>query len=123
MDFYTRFKAAHPIVEIGFISFHKLKPYFVRKLKDFNTCCKYHQELIEIKVGFNNLRAPRVHQQGLNSPCACCCESICGNPIKRAGQGQRVSCQTKLLTIPTDLVQIYRKSFNVPKSRETNGSM
>ena len=94
MDFYTRFKVAHPTVDIGFISFHKLKPYFVRKLKDFNTCCcKYHQEMIEIKVGFNNLRAPTVHQQGLNSPCACACETICGNPIDGAGQGQGVSCQ------------------------------
>jgi hypothetical protein len=65
-----------------------------RKLKDFNTCCcKYHQEMIEIKVGFNNLRAPTVHQEGLNSPCACCCETICGNPINGAGQGQGVSCQ------------------------------
>ena len=91
----SRFKAAYPTMDIGFISFHKLKPYFVRKLKDFNTyCCKYHQEMIEINVGFNNLRAPIVHQQDLNSPCACCYESICGNPINEAGQGQGVSCQT-----------------------------
>jgi hypothetical protein len=44
--------------EIGFISFHNLKPYFMKNLQDFNSCyCKYHQEMVEIKVGFNNMHA------------------------------------------------------------------
>lgn len=39
------------------MSFSNLKPYFVKKQKDFNTCCKYHQIMIEIKVGFCNMLA------------------------------------------------------------------
>ena len=96
------------------------EPYFVRKLRDFNTfCCKYHQEMIEIKVGFNNMRTQAVHQQGLNSPCACSCESICGNPINGAGQGQGVSCQVGYHTYKScsDLWEM----FYVPKSRDMNG--
>ena len=88
-EFLHHIQTAHPTMDIEFNSFHKLKPYFVRKLKDFNTCCcKYHQDMIEIKVGFNNMRALAIHRQGLNSPCICSCESICENPINGADQEQ-----------------------------------
>lgn len=46
----------HPNVQIQFTSFHILKPYFMKKLQDFNNCCKYHQEMVEMKVWFNNMR-------------------------------------------------------------------
>jgi hypothetical protein len=55
----------HPHVEVGFITFHKFKPYFVQKLKDFNSCCcRYHHEMLDIKVEFNNMRVLVVHHGG-----------------------------------------------------------
>jgi hypothetical protein len=81
-------------VEIGFIAFHKLKPYYVKKLNDFNSCCcKYHQEMMEIKVGFYNMKASNVHQ-GYDVPfCTCGCEAICANPGHGIAIGPIVSCQ------------------------------
>jgi hypothetical protein len=56
MDFYTQFVRAHPNCIIGFRAFQKLKPYYVRRLKDHNTCaCKYDIEMVELCVTFNNM--------------------------------------------------------------------
>jgi hypothetical protein len=77
----------HLDVEIGLITFGKLKPYFVKKLQDFNSCyCKYHQEMVEIKVGFNNMHVVGVHHGLQNSTCKCRHLSLCANPEIRTFQ-------------------------------------
>lgn len=75
LDFFTRFKSQH-LVEVGLMSFSNLKPYIVKKQKDFNTCCKYHQIMIEIKVGFCNMHA-LIIRNGDDSRCSCGCKIIC----------------------------------------------
>jgi hypothetical protein len=80
LDFYTILKVVHLVVDIGLISFDKLKLYFVKQLHDFNSCCyKYHQEMAEIKVGFNNMHVASVHHGLQNSTCTCGCMSLCAN--------------------------------------------
>jgi hypothetical protein len=92
LDFYTRFKAQNPQVEIGFIAFHKFKPFSIYKLKDFNSCCcRYHQEIMDIKVGFNNMKASFLHHGG-DEFFTYGCEAICANPKHRATVGPTMSC-------------------------------
>jgi hypothetical protein len=38
MDLFTQFKVVHEDVQIGFKSFVKLKPYIVKRLKEFKNC-------------------------------------------------------------------------------------
>jgi hypothetical protein len=93
LDFYTRFKIEHPKVYVGFIAFKKLKPYFVRKSWDFNSCCcKYHEEMLEIKVGFNNMWVMQVHVGSSNQPCSCGFYNVCLNPSKGCVLGTKVIC-------------------------------
>ncbi len=57
LDFYTQFAKAHPNCIVGLRAFEKLKPYYVRRLKECNTCaCKYHIEMVELHACFNNMR-------------------------------------------------------------------
>ncbi|CAM6002456.1 unnamed protein product [Sphagnum balticum] len=89
VDFFTRFKVAHEDVQIGPKSFVKLKPYFVKRLKDFNTCCcKYHQEMVKIKDGFN-MRSTDDHHPS----CSCQCDSICTRPVNNYLAQVIVTCQ------------------------------
>jgi len=94
VDFFTRFKATHENVQIGLKSFVKLKPYFVKRLKDFNTyCCKYHQEMVKIKNGFN-MRSTDVHHGDDHHPsCSCQCDSICTRPDDNSLVQGIVTCQ------------------------------
>lgn len=39
LKFYSRFKGAHVEVKVSFTAFRRLQPYFVKMLKDFNSCC------------------------------------------------------------------------------------
>jgi hypothetical protein len=48
---------------------------------------------MEIKVGFNNMRASIVHQGGDEPFCICGCETICANPKHGVVVGPIVSCQ------------------------------
>ena len=58
-------------------SFNKLKPWWVRRLKNWNTCCyKYQQELSDLKVGINELRAD---PQGVHLNCSCACGMVCNS--------------------------------------------
>ncbi len=51
-------------VEIELISFNKLKAYFVKKLQDSNSFIyKYHQEMVKVKVKFNNMHTTSVHHE------------------------------------------------------------
>jgi hypothetical protein len=48
LDFYTCFINAHG-KKVGLKTFEKLKPYYVCKLKERNTCSyKYHVEMVEL---------------------------------------------------------------------------
>jgi hypothetical protein len=47
---------------------------------------------MDIKVGFNNMRASIVHHGG-DELCTCGCEAICANLGHRAVVGPIVSCQ------------------------------
>jgi hypothetical protein len=73
----------HPDVEIGLIAFGKLKLYFVEKLRDFNSYCYKHQEMVKTKVGFNNMHTVGVHHGLQNSTCKCGCLSLCANPTTK----------------------------------------
>ncbi len=89
VDFFTQFKVVHEDVQIGLKSFVKLKPYFVKRLKDFNTCCcKYHQEMVKIKDGFN-MRSTDDHHPS----CSCQCDSICTRPVNNSLVQGIVTCQ------------------------------
>jgi hypothetical protein len=48
--------------------------------------------MMDIKVGFNNMRASIVHHGG-DELCTCGCEAICANLGHRAVVGPIVSCQ------------------------------
>jgi len=46
---------------IGQRSLELLKPFFVKPMLDQNTCCIYHVELDELRVGLNNLQGQTNH--------------------------------------------------------------
>jgi hypothetical protein len=55
LEVYNHFVKAHD-GKVGLRVFEKLKPYYVHKLKERNTCaCKYHVEIAEIQKEFNNM--------------------------------------------------------------------
>lgn len=98
MDFYSRFKAVNTELKVGLTTFKKLKPFFVKKLKDFNTCCcKYHQQMLQIKIGFNNLRSSSSHNGDNHSSCECFCDVVCSNPVEHSTSSiGSVTCQANL---------------------------
>lgn len=55
--------------------FQTLKPWFVKRLKEWNTCTyRYHTKLNELKCGLNTLQVgENVH----DSHSVCSCEGIC----------------------------------------------
>jgi len=55
-SFFLKFQESNPLVDIGQSSFEYLKPFFVKPLKNRNTCCCiYHVELEELRVALNNM--------------------------------------------------------------------
>ena len=57
-------------MEIGVRSFEALKPWFVRRMKEFNSCCcRAHVQMMELKEGLNSMRRGTVHKN-----CECQCE-------------------------------------------------
>jgi len=77
LDFFTRFKQKNPDIKIMLTAFSNLKPYFVKRLTEWNTCvCWKHSEMEELSVGINAMRAIG---QGIHNDCECMCE-ICRPP-------------------------------------------
>jgi hypothetical protein len=74
LDFFTLFKDEHPNVQMQLRAFESLKPWFVKKLREWNICCKYHTEIDELKEGFNGIRS---HGKGFHGQCTCSCVEIC----------------------------------------------
>jgi len=66
--FFLRFYVCHFWVVIGQHAFEKLKPFFVRRMKDHTTCCIYHVEIDELCITFNNMQ-----KSTHGSDCACKC--------------------------------------------------
>ena len=75
---YLRFQARHPDLEIRERSFVKLRPFYVKPLKDRNVCCcRYHVELDMIREGMNFMRDAR---KGVHGACNCDC-GLCASPL------------------------------------------
>jgi hypothetical protein len=56
-SFFLRFMEAHPECNIRQRAFERLKPSWVKKLKERNTCCCiYHVEMDMMKAGLITLR-------------------------------------------------------------------
>jgi hypothetical protein len=73
LSLYTRFKEENPNVEVGLRIFESLKPWYVKRLQEFNSCCcRYHVQIAELKDGFNNMR-----RRFLHTSCNCNCD-VCG---------------------------------------------
>ena len=67
-----RFQVANPKIRISLRCFEDLKPYFIRKLKDRNTCCcEYHVQLVYFKEALNQMWQGRFGLHG--RPCNCRC--------------------------------------------------
>jgi len=75
LEFFTSFKLKHQDVLVMLTKFQSLKPWFVKRLKEWNMCtCQYHTKLNELRLGLNALWVGKhVH----DSYCACSCEGIC----------------------------------------------
>jgi hypothetical protein len=62
-------------VSIELTTFSYLKPWFVKRIKEWSTCCyRYHIELMELKIGFNNMCSKT---KGIHANCGCSCVDVC----------------------------------------------
>ena len=76
LEFYTKFLSTHPDVKCSLSSFEALKPWWMKRLRIWNTCCcRYHQELMEL---LNALDIMRTDKQGVHFNCTCHCDMVCG---------------------------------------------
>jgi hypothetical protein len=72
LDFFVRFKKDHPHVSVCLRAFASLKPFYVRRLKERDTCaCKYHVEMLELLHGWNNMQGGVKGVHGKNCDCSC----------------------------------------------------
>lgn len=94
VEFFLAFKQSHPEVQIGQRAFEKLKPYFVRKLRDrYTCCCITHVQMSFLRDALNHSRqvAKGVH----GKECACRCD-ICGADETCTAHTQTYSSLTRL---------------------------
>ena len=73
-----KFKDSHPQLQVGQRSFEKLKPWFVRKLKDRNTCCVYHIQLMYFLNAFNIMCSKAFVFHGNSCTCEC---NVCNSSM------------------------------------------
>jgi hypothetical protein len=58
-------------------SFESLKPWWVKRLKIWNTCCcRYHQEMMELLIAMDIMRSDK---EGVHSDCECKCDMVSGD--------------------------------------------
>jgi hypothetical protein len=78
LEFFIAFKLKHTKVHVMLTKFQSLKSWFVKRLKEWNTCtCQYHTKLNELKLGLNFMRATwNVHNQ-----CVYSCENVCKSKL------------------------------------------
>jgi hypothetical protein len=80
LNFFTLFKLTNPNVQIELIHFLAFTPWFVKYMKQWNTCCcKYHIELRELVVGLDNVKSPSIGIYGDSTWCAC---EVCQTNVK-----------------------------------------
>ncbi len=61
-------------VNLMLTRFHNMKLWFVKRLKEWNTCCyKYHREVNELRLGANNMKTIG---NNVHNHCACLCETV-----------------------------------------------
>jgi hypothetical protein len=76
LEFYTNFVGKHHDFPCSLSSFENLKPWWVRRLWVWNTCCcRYHQELTELMIAIDVMRTDK---KGVHSDCSCDCIVVCG---------------------------------------------
>ncbi len=75
LEFFTAFKHRHPNAPIQFTRVHGLKPWFLFRLTEWNTCCcRYHTELKLLVTGFNDMRSDSTD---IHAICLCKCQEVC----------------------------------------------
>ncbi|MCO5550032.1 hypothetical protein L7F22_003509 [Adiantum nelumboides] len=69
---FMNFKEKHPSIDFGFHAFQSLKPFFVRKLKERNTCCcVYHTRIDLMHLAIRSLRIDTKSIHGDACDCLC----------------------------------------------------
>lgn len=82
LEFFSSFKRKYPGKEIGITTFVSLKPWFIRRLTEWNTCCcRYHQEIRELLNGLNDIRTSGKGVHGEDGTCTCRCSQVCAIPM------------------------------------------
>lgn len=80
LEFFTTFKDQHPNAPIAFSGFHAFKPWFIRKLMEWNTCCcRYHTKLKLLVNGLNDMQS---HPASIHIACLCKCPEVCAMEVK-----------------------------------------
>ncbi len=57
LGFFTMFKEKHLHVHVMLSKFQSLKPWVVKNVCGWNTCCYYQTEISELKEGVNGIRS------------------------------------------------------------------
>jgi hypothetical protein len=97
LEFFTLFNNHHPIAEIGLTKFSSLQPSFIKRLKEWNTCCcRYHTKLNKLRLGLQNIQS---QERGVHVECNCACHLVC-RPTSCEG-GANFQCCAHTTTFPT----------------------
>jgi hypothetical protein len=97
LKFFMTFKLKHLEILVMLSKFQSLKPWFVKRLKEWNTCtCRYHTKLNELRLGFNIMQVVGnvVHNQ-----CVYSCENVCRSELNNTSS--HLNCATHLKTYNT----------------------
>lgn len=71
-EFFLNFKEQHPSCVIGFRTFQQLKPFFVKRLKERNTCCcVYHARMDLLRLAVSSMRSNVKDLHGPTCKCEC----------------------------------------------------
>jgi hypothetical protein len=75
LEFFTAFKTKYPDVKIQLTKFQLLKPWFIRRLTTWSTCCcRYHTELGILLKALNDFRRDKT---GMHGHCGYECHGVC----------------------------------------------
>lgn len=95
LDFFTSFKDIQPEVPIMFILFQMLRPWFVHRLTQWNTCCHYHMDLKELLLAMNDMWRQR---KGVHDRCSYVCSKVCNTQEHEGMQlTNTIRCSTNLV--------------------------
>ena len=72
VEFFLNFKEQHPSCVIGFRTFQQIKPFYVKRLKERNTCCCiYHTHMDFLRLAINSMRSNVRDLHGPTCNCEC----------------------------------------------------